>query len=156
MPITTAVNTDQLDSAPMFRDMFPRPPSDSNKFYAMIDNLMYYLLLFLKNIIQDDTACLINEFVDTTDNAAGRYLYNNQTLNNLRLLNPFNCFEHAVLCGNGYLNLTIAGTSALTFAGNWCQIFVLSPSLTHVLSNADLLRLQLYITGHNHMFCLVI
>ena len=56
VPITTTVNADQLESAFMSRNMYTTTPLDSNEFNVLLNNLAYDLLLYLKNIIQDNTA----------------------------------------------------------------------------------------------------
>ena len=143
VPITTAVTADQLDPAHMFRDMFPRAPQDSNEFYVLFDNFMYYFLLYLKNIIQDDTACLNYEFIDAPDNVFQQYKYNNQTVQNLRILYPL---DSTII-----LRLSITGATVLTLTGNWCQLFGLSPSSSNVLSTTSPLLLRVPFSGHDHI-----
>ena len=165
VPITTAVTADQLDPAHIFRDMFPRAPQDSNEFYVVFDNFMYYFLLYLKNIIQDDTACLNYEFIDAPDNVLQQYKYNNQTVQNLRIQYPLDsntvslnvnanhiqCLEHIMLRRNGYFKLSITGATVLTLTGNWCQFYGLSPSSSNVLSTTSPLLLRVPFSGHDHI-----
>ena len=105
--------------------------------YIALDGILYYILLFLKTAIQDDTAALNYNFYDRNDNT--NYEYNNKVRLDLATMGPFddatftNMFnhqatiQHLILQRNCELQLTMTGLGELLFSGNWYQILGLSP-----------------------------
>ena len=92
------VTKENFDPSSYIRNLYVSNADATVTPYIALDGILYYILLFLKTAIQDDTAALNYNFYDRNDNT--NYEYNNKVRLDLATMGPFddatftNMFNH--------------------------------------------------------------
>ena len=162
--LTNAVTPSTLDPDNYLTELYPNSNPNDIGFVQTLDGILFYLLLFLKQTIQDDVGVLNYLFDDDVDN--DNFEYNHKTQLTLLGVNggkPFtitqlnanpnhiNVLRNLIERRDLKLALSLIGASALTLTGNWCQLMGLSPDEPHVLSLTTPLDIRIPYFGHDHI-----